>query len=440
MVSSWPKILHPLGGKPLIGHVIEAARLLNPAEIFVVYGYQKEATLAALKQDYPEVIAIEQVEQLGTGHAVLQVLPHLAHDRQVLIVCGDVPLIRADTLRTLCQSASPEGLGLLTAEVEHPFGLGRILRGQSGEVLSIIEEKDANETEKKITEINAGAYASYAKDLQRWLPQLSNQNAQKEFYLTDIVTFARQDQLPITGVHPQVLHETYGVNTRAELVRLERIYQDEKVQRLLSQGVSVADPKRIDIRGDVTPAKDVFLDINVVLKGKIVLGEGCEIGAGAILENVTLGKGVKIQPYSVLSGVEVAADCTIGPFARLRPGTKLAVGVHIGNFVEVKNTSLGAGTKAGHLSYLGDAQIGQKVNIGAGVITCNYDGAHKHVTHIEDDVFVGSDVQLIAPVRIEKGATIGAGTTVSKDAPANKLTVGRAPQKVIEGWVRPRKP
>lgn len=440
MASQQPKVLHQLAGKALLDHVIDAVLPLNPANIFVIYGHMGEVVLNAMAHRNGEVTFVEQKERLGTGHAVLQVLPYLQQDQQVLILCGDVPLISTATLHHLLEAADQNQLGMITADVPRPFGLGRIIRDEYMKVLGIVEEKDATEIQKQITEINTGIYCVPARFLHRWLPKLSNHNAQKEYYLTEIVSFACQEKIPITVARPKKIEEIYGVNTRVELAALERICQQWQCERLMLQGVTLLDPNRMDIRGKITPARDCIIDVNVILKGEVILAENCKIGANCILENVKLSPGVIIHPHSVIEHTEIGANCTIGPFARIRPNTKLANNVHIGNFVELKNATLDENTKANHLSYLGDVSIGKQVNIGAGVITCNYDGAYKHHTHIEDEVFVGSDVQLIAPITVHKGATIGAGTTLVKDAPAQQLTVGRAKQVSIENWKRPQKP
>ena len=439
MASHLPKVLHQVGGKALLDHVIDAVLPLKPADIFVIYGHMGETVLEAMAHRNGSVHWIEQKERLGTGHAVLQVLRHLQKDHQVLIVCGDVPLISTETLQHLLDATGRTQLGLVTANVPKPFGLGRILRDEYMKVLGIVEEKDASEVQKQITEINTGIYCVAGELLQKWLPKLGNTNAQKEYYLTDIVRFACEEKIPVSVARPKRIEEIYGVNTRIELASLERIYQKWATDALMLKGVTMLDPRRVDIRGQVTPAKDCVIDVNVILKGQVILAENCLIGANCILENVKLAPGVVIHPNSVIQEAEIDEGCVVGPFARIRPHTKLAKNVHIGNFVELKNAVIEEGSKANHLSYLGDVTIGKKVNVGAGVITCNYDGVNKHQTIIEDEVFVGSDVQLIAPIKVEKGATIGAGTTLAKSAPAGKLTVARAKQVTIEGWVRPKK-
>ena len=439
MASNLPKVLHQVGGKTLLNHVIDAVLPLQPADIFVVYGHKGDTVLKAMEHRQTQIIWVEQKERLGTGHAVLQVLPDLKPDHQVLILCGDVPLISTETLQCMVESTTLDQLQILSANIPTPLGLGRIVRDEYNKVLAIVEEKDASDVQKQITEINAGIYCVSAERLQRWLPKLTHHNKQKEYYLTEIISFACDEQIFIDTTQPKRIEEIYGVNTRIELATLERIYQTSQVEALMLQGVTLMDPKRIEIRGQIMPAKDCVIDVNVILKGKVVLAENCTIGANCILENVTLAPGVTIHPYSIIQDAEIGENCSIGPFARIRPKTKLAKNVHIGNFVELKNTTIAEGSKANHLTYLGDAAIGKAVNIGAGVITCNYDGANKHQTIIEDEAFVGSDVQLIAPIKVGKGATIGAGTTLTKDAPAEKLTLGRAKQMTFEGWVRPKK-
>lgn len=438
MASNLPKVLHRLGGKTLLDHVIDAVLPLEPAEIFVVYGHKGDVVLKAMTHRDHQVCWVEQKERLGTGHAVLQVLPQLADDRQVLILCGDVPLISTATLKHML-SMHENQLGILTAQVSNPFGLGRIVRDAYQQVEGIVEEKDATPLQRQITEINTGIYCVPAPLLKKSLPIVSNDNAQKEYYLTEIVRLACAAKVPVNTIRPTQIEEIYGTNTRMELAALERIYQSWQANALMHAGVTLMDPKRIDVRGEVIPAQDCVIDVNVILKGKIVLAENCVIGPNCILENVTLSPGVVIHAHSVLEGAHIGEACVIGPFARIRPETVLGKNVHIGNFVELKNAKIDEGSKANHLAYLGDATIGKKVNIGAGVITCNYDGASKHQTTIEDGAFVGSDVQLIAPVKVEKGATIGAGTTLVKTAPAGKLTLSRAKQVTLENWKRPVK-
>jgi bifunctional UDP-N-acetylglucosamine pyrophosphorylase/glucosamine-1-phosphate N-acetyltransferase len=439
MSSNLPKVLHKLAGKSLLDHVIDSAEALDAVtEVFVVYGHMGDTVLASMKHR-SNVKWVEQKQRLGTGHAVQQVLPLLNPGNQVLILYGDVPLITPSTLANFVQASGKNQVGLLTAVVADPSGLGRIVRDEHQHVLGIIEEKDATDLEKQIKEINTGIYCVPAELLLKWLPKLSNNNAQKEYYLTDIVTMARQDHINISVSRPKQVEEIYGANTRVELARLERIYQYWQTQELMLQGVTMYDPLRVDIRGRVIAARDSIIDVNVVFEGEVTLGENCMIGPNAILKNVVIGKGVEIKANSVLEDCIVEPNAIIGPFARIRPGSVLKENCHIGNFVEVKKSIIGKGSKVNHLSYVGDATVGEKVNIGAGAITCNYDGANKHQTIIEDEAFVGSNVSLIAPVKIGKAATIGAGSVIAKEAPAGKLTVARAKQVTIEGWIRPVK-
>ena len=440
MASNQPKVLHQLGGKFLLDHVLDAVVPLKPARIFVVYGYQGSLVLKAMQHRKEAITWVEQEQRLGTGHAVQQVLPYLDHPGdQALILCGDAPLINSETLAHLVNTTHQNQVGIVAAEVPVPYGFGRIVRNEYNQVVGIVEEKDASDFEKCITEINAGIYCLPVSFLQKYLLQLSNDNAQKEYYLTEMVSFCAEEQMPITVTRPWEIEEIYGINTRAELARLERIYQLWQAQALMRAGVTLYDPERVDIRGKVIPAQDCVLDVNVILAGQVELAECCYIGPNCYLENVRLGKNTVIKANSVIQDAVIGADCQVGPFARIRPGTVLHDQVHVGNFVEVKNTVIGSASKANHLSYLGDASIGKQVNIGAGVITCNYDGVNKHRTEIEDEAFIGSDAQLIAPIKVGKGATVGAGTTLTKDAPAQQLTVGRARQQTIEGWVRPVK-
>ncbi len=436
MASQQPKVLHQLGGKTLLDHVIDAVLPLDPQQLFVIYGHMGEVVLQAMRHRNTQVTWVEQKQRLGTGHAMQQVLPLLNPDNNTLILCGDVPLIGTKTLQHLIEGTQKNQLGLITAQIPNPTGLGRIIRDTYNHVQGIVEEKDASEVQKQITEINTGIYCIPTGLLQKWLPKLTNNNNQKEYYLTDVVRLANEEHTPITVSSPEKTEEIFGTNTRIELAALERIYQKWQCEKLMLQGVTLMDPQRVDIRGEVTPARDVIIDVNVILKGKVILAENCIIGPHCILENVSLKPGTVIHAHSIIQNATIGANCVIGPFARIRPETTLADGVHIGNFVELKNASLDEGSKANHLSYLGDVSIGKKVNIGAGVITCNYDGVNKHRTIIEDHAFIGSDVQLIAPVTVGAGATIGAGTTLSSNAPAHQLTVGRIKQQTISGWKR----
>ncbi len=425
MHSALPKVLHPLAGKALLSHVIDTARQLGAARICVVYGHGGEQVREAL--DAPDLIWAKQDPQLGTGHAVLQAMPQLAAapsasaDSSTLVLYGDVPLTRAATLQSLIDAAGGDALGLLTAHLDNPHGYGRIVR-VDGQVVRIVEEKDADDAERAIREINTGILIAPTSALARWLPTLGNRNAQGEYYLTDIVALAVAEGMPVVTAHPAAAWETEGVNSKVQLAQLERVHQRNLAERLLEQGVTLADPARIDIRGELVCGRDVSIDVNCVFEGRVVLGDGVRIKANCVLEDAVVGAG-----------------SIVGPFARLRPGTELGREVHIGNFVEVKNSQIADQSKANHLAYVGDATIGSRVNVGAGTITCNYDGANKFRTIIEDDVFIGSDTQLVAPVTVGRGATLGAGTTLTRDAPPEQLTVSRAKQVSIPGWKRPVK-
>lgn len=437
MRSALPKVLHPLAGKPLLAHVIETAQQLDPEQIHVIVGHEG----ARVRQNISTMHLnwISQTQQLGTGHAILQALPHIPPQAQVLILSGDVPCIRRETLMKLMQSTpetQEEALHLLVATLDQPQGLGRVIRNQAQHICAILEEKDATATERAIQEIYTGICYVNAKHLARWLPSLTNQNTQKEYYLTDIIALAAAEQRPILSTTVTETMEIQGINDRAQLQQVERFYQLEQAQQLLQAGVTLADATRFDLRGTLTCGQDVFIDINTIFQGDNVLGDECTIGANCLLTNVTLGKGCRILPHSVLENCIIGDHCQVGPFARLRTGTQLAADCKIGNFVETKKATFGEGTKASHLSYLGDVTIGTAVNIGAGTITCNYDGLHKHQTIIEDGAFIGSDTQLVAPVTVGKNATIGAGSTLRKDAPPEALTLTASSQKTIHGWHR----
>lgn len=424
MRSDLPKVLHPIAGKPMLAHVLATARQLGAAKICVVYGHGGE--LVPQKFAAPDVAWALQEPQLGTGHAVLQALPHLDAAGAVLpaptlILYGDVPLIRAETLQRLIDCAGENTLALLTAHLDDPKGYGRIVR-IDGKVVRIVEEKDADDAERAIREINTGILVAPGDALARWLPQLGNRNAQGEYYLTDIIAMAVAEGMQIATTHPADNWETDGINSKNQLARLERIHQRNIAEALMVQGVTLADPERIDVRGELVCGRDVFIDVNCVFEGRVELQDGVRINANCVIQDAVVG------PKSI-----------IGPFARLRPGTVLAEDVHIGNFVEVKNSTIAAHSKANHLAYVGDTTMGSRVNVGAGTITCNYDGANKFRTVIEDDVFIGSDTQLVAPVTVGKGATLGAGTTLTRDAPPDQLTVSRAKQLSIPGWKRPVK-
>ncbi|HKK14871.1 MAG TPA: bifunctional UDP-N-acetylglucosamine diphosphorylase/glucosamine-1-phosphate N-acetyltransferase GlmU [Gammaproteobacteria bacterium] len=437
MHSDLPKVLHPVGGRPLLAHVIQTAEALEPEATFVVYGHGGEQVRAALAGH--EVAWVEQAEQLGTGHAVAQALPAIGDAGRVLVLYGDVPLIRAATLERLVQAAGDEGLGLLTAHLRHPAGYGRILRDDAGRVVRIVEEKDATADERLITEVNTGFITATAADLKRWITRLDSANVQGEYYLTDVIAMAAAEAVPVRTVAADSMAEILGVNNRAQQAELERHYQRHQAEAVMAAGVTLRDPARFDLRGTLTAGRDVTIDVNAVLEGDIELGDRVSVGPNCVLRNVRIGPDAEVLPHSVIEDAEIGAGARIGPFARIRPGTRLADDVHVGNFVEIKKSEVGEGSKVNHLSYIGDTTIGRGVNVGAGTITCNYDGANKHRTVIGDDAFIGSDTQLVAPVTVGAGATIGAGSTVTRDAPAGELTLSRAPQQTREGWKRPTK-
>jgi bifunctional UDP-N-acetylglucosamine pyrophosphorylase/glucosamine-1-phosphate N-acetyltransferase len=441
MQSSIPKVLHPLAGKPMLGHVLDAVSLLADAENIqpcVVIGHGGEAVQQYLLKDYPKTRVALQNEQKGTGHAVIQGLHQEVSEGITLVLYGDVPLIQTQTLKQLLDIASDGALALLTQHVNNPTGYGRIVRNLDGEVVQIVEEKDADAQVKKITEINTGILACPTQELNHWLAQIEPNNTQGEYYLTDIVSLAANAYTPIRTTTPTFDWETQGVNSRAQLALLERVYQGHLAQELLDSGVTIVDPARIDIRGSLECERDVFIDIGCIFEGSVRLNTGVRIGPYCQIKNSTIDAGTQVHAFTHIDGAKIARDAVIGPYARIRPGAQIADQVHIGNFVEVKNADVGKGSKANHLSYIGDATVGEGVNIGAGTITCNYDGANKHRTVIEDGAFIGSDTQLVAPVRVGKNATIGAGTTLTKDAPAQKLTISRTKQASID-WQRPIK-
>jgi len=438
MASSVPKILHHLGGIPLLEHVVKTAQALKTEKIHVVYGNGGSAVRDEL--DYLPVHWIQQKEQLGTGHAVLQALPHCDDDDQVLVLYGDVPLISLKTLCDLLESTPHSGLGLVVAEPNNPKGLGRIIRNEMGNIIGIVEHKDSTSAQLKIREINTGIMIAQARHLKNWLPKLKNLNRQKEYYLTDVVAMAVGDGHPVGGIMAHCWEEVQGVNDRWELANLERYYQRTMAKKLALAGATLIDFNRLDVRGDdVQVGHDVIIDVNVVLEGKVKIGKNSKIGPHVFLKNVTIGDNVEILSNTVIEDAIIANNCMIGPFARIRPGTVLQEDVKIGNFVETKKTKMGHGSKANHLAYLGDTIIGSHVNIGAGTITCNYDGANKWQTTIKDYVFIGANNTLVAPVTIAEGATIGAGSTITQDVPANRLTVGRARQRIVNNWKRPTK-
>ncbi len=436
MHSDLPKVLHPLAGKALLAHVLDAARQIGAEQIRVVYGHGGEQVRAAL--DAPDIHWVLQEPQLGTGHAVLQALPGAVLSAPTLVLYGDVPLIRASTLQRLIDAAGTDSLALLTAHLDHPQGYGRIVR-VDGRVTRIVEEKDAEDAERAICEINTGILVAPTAALARWLPALGTRNVQGEYYLTDIVAMAVAEGMPVATAHPDAAWETEGVNSKLQLATLERVHQRNIAGQLMGAGVTLADPERIDVRGQLSCGRDVGIDVNCVFEGRVELGDGVSVGANCVLKNCRIDSGTRIAPFCHIEDAVVGPDSIIGPYARLRPGTTLGRDVHIGNFVEVKNSTIADHSKANHLAYVGDATIGSRVNIGAGTITCNYDGANKFRTVIEDDAFIGSDSQLVAPVTVGRGATLGAGTTLTKDAPADQLTVSRARQMSIPGWKRPVK-
>lgn len=437
MRSALPKVLHPLAGKPLLMHVLETARTLSPKRICVIYGHGGEAVPQAIADE--TITWVLQSPQLGTGHAVMQALTHLDSESKTLVLYGDVPLISVGALHKLLAATEPENLALLTVELDDPTGYGRILRNEKGEVIAIVEEKDASEQQRRIREINTGIMVIPNSHLHDWLHKLENNNAQKEYYLTDIVAMASGDGVRIKTAQPVHAWETVGVNSKAQLTWLERVYQHEYAKNLLDLGVTLADMDRIDIRGHLDCGTDVEIDIGCIFEGSVRLEDGVKVGAYSILKNVRIAAGSTIAPFSLIEAAEIGKNCRVGPYARIRPGTALADDVHVGNFVEIKNSTIAVGSKVNHLSYIGDSIIGRNVNIGAGTITCNYDGANKYQTVIEDDVFVGSDTQLVAPVTISRGSTIGAGSTITRDTPPEKLTLSRVRQTSIEGWTRPVK-
>jgi bifunctional UDP-N-acetylglucosamine pyrophosphorylase / glucosamine-1-phosphate N-acetyltransferase len=436
MHSALPKVLHPLAGKPLLAHVIDTARSLKPNKLCIVYGHGGELVPQTLQAD--DLSFAKQEPQLGTGHAVMQAMPHLDDAEPTLVLYGDVPLTTAESLRRLLDIAGGNKLAILTINMENPTGYGRIVR-EHGDIVRIVEQKDASDAERAIREINTGIMAMPTARLKSWLATLSNNNAQGEYYLTDIVARAVNDKVPVVSAQPDAIWETLGVNSKTQLAELERIHQCHIAGRLLEQGVTLADPARIDVRGTLVCGRDVSIDVGCVFEGHVELEDGVTIAAHCVIANARIARGASIKPFCHIEDAVVGAESIVGPYARLRPGTELAEDVHIGNFVEVKNSQVAAHSKANHLAYIGDATIGSRVNIGAGTITCNYDGANKFRTVIEDDAFIGSDTQLVAPVTVGKGATLGAGTTLTKDAPAGKLVVSRAKQVVIEGWTRPVK-
>ncbi len=435
MHSDLPKVLHPLAGRPLLAHVIDTARSLEPGVICIVYGYDGERVRETIS--LPGLVWARQEPQLGTGHALAQALPHLNPKVPTLVLYADVPLTRTQTLLALCKAAG-KGVALLTIALDDAHGYGRIVRS-GGKIRRIVEEKDATKAERALREINTGIMVLPTARLKAWLTGLNNKNAQKEYYLTDVVAAAVADGVPVSSAHPGAAWETLGVNSKAQLAELERTFQRQTAAALMQDGVTLADPARIDVRGSLACARDVSIDVDCVFEGEVALGAGVSVGAHCVLRNVKVAAGTRIEPFCHLDGADIGARCRIGPYARLRPGTTLAEEVHIGNFVEVKASQIAARSKANHLAYVGDTTVGRDVNIGAGTITCNYDGANKHRTIIEDDVQIGSDTQLVAPVIVRKGATIGAGATITKEVPAGELTYSERRQVTVPGWKRPVK-
>ncbi|RUO75044.1 UDP-N-acetylglucosamine diphosphorylase/glucosamine-1-phosphate N-acetyltransferase [Pseudidiomarina sediminum] len=437
MRSALPKVLHPVAHKPMVQHVIDAARNLQSDAIHVIYGHGAEALLERLGEQ--QLNFVEQAEQLGTGHAVQQVVPHVGDDEHVLILYGDVPLTRVATLEQLVAAGRDTELALLTVTLPDPTGYGRILRDADGKITGIVEQKDATPEQLQVCEANTGMMLVQGKALKRWLSQLSNDNAQGEYYLTDIVAMASAEGVNIASTQPQDIHEVEGANNRVQLAALERAYQQRQAEQLMIDGATLLDPARIDVRGKVQIANDVVIDVNVIFEGDVELGEGVVIESHCILRNCRIAAGTRIKSHSIVEDADVAEHCEVGPYARLRPGSILEQGAKVGNFVEMKKSRLGKGSKANHLTYLGDAVIGAQVNIGAGTITCNYDGVNKSTTTIADGAFIGSNSSLVAPVRIGKLATVGAGSTITKDVEDDELAIARGKQRNLTGWQRPQK-
>lgn len=438
MKSSLPKVLQPLAGKPLLSHVLSTAQKIQPEQIKVVFGHGGDVVRAAFQDQ--SIIWVKQAEQLGTGHAVQMAMASPGDDEAtILILYGDVPLLTEKTLSNLVQQSNEQTVSLLTVSLDDPSGYGRIVR-VDGKVQAIVEQKDASPEQLAINEINTGILAVPAGPLKQWLQKLSCDNAQQEYYLTDIIAMAVADGFTVETCSPQNSNEVLGVNDKAQLAKLEREWQLIQANDLMQQGVTLADPSRLDIRGSLEAGQDVFIDANVVIEGQVVLGDGCHIGPFCLIKDAVLGSGVKINSHTVIDSAKVGNDCMIGPFARLRPDTNLDTKVHVGNFVELKKAKVAEKSKINHLAYIGDAEIGQGVNVGAGTITCNYDGRAKHLTIIKDGAFIGSDTQLVAPVTVGAGAIIGAGSTITKDTPDNELTLSRSEQKTVKGWMKKNRP
>ena len=437
MKSALPKVLHPIAGKPMLHHVIDTARQLGAEKIHTVIGHGADKVQASL--DEGSVNWVMQTEQLGTGHAVAQALPDLPDDARVLVLYGDVPLTSQATLESMVAGLEESNLALLTVDMEHPHGYGRIVRNQADQVQAIVEQKDASAEQQEIKEVNTGILAVSARHLKSWLPTLSNSNAQGEYYLTDIIAMAVDHGLGVTVSQPLNPFEVQGVNNRLQLAELERWYQRQQAERLMTEGASLADPARVDVRGELTIGNDLWIDVNVVFEGKVSLGSNVTIGPGCVIKDTTIADGTTIKGNSVIEGANIGTNAEIGPFARLRPGTELGADTKVGNFVETKKAVVGEGSKINHLSYVGDTLMGRHVNVGAGTITCNYDGANKHQTVMGDGVFVGSNSALVAPVTLGVDATIGAGSTITRDVADNELAIARGKQRNIEDWERPKK-
>jgi len=438
MKSALPKVLQPLAGRALLEHVIDTARSLAPQAIHVVYGHGGERVRSALAG--APVSWTLQAQQLGTGHALLQAMPQIPDDHRVLVLYGDVPLIGRATLLQLLELAGADALSLLTARFDEPDGYGRVVRSTRGLVQKIIEQKDATARERAIRECNTGVLVSPARRLRSWLARLTTANSQGEYYLTDVIALAVKQKVPVRALLTSQPSEVLGVNDKAQLAQLESLCRTRRAEELLAAGVTLADPSRVDVRGTLTHGRDVFVDVNVIFEGRVTLGDRVHIGAGCVVRDSEIGADTQVHPHCVIEGAVIGPACLIGPFARLRPAATLAAEVHVGNFVEVKNSRLGAGSKANHLAYVGDAQLGSRVNVGAGTIVANYDGAAKHQTTVGDDVHTGSNSVLVAPIIVGAGATIAAGSTVTREVPPGKLTIARAPQTTVEGWQRPSKP
>jgi bifunctional UDP-N-acetylglucosamine pyrophosphorylase/glucosamine-1-phosphate N-acetyltransferase len=438
MHSALPKVLQPLAGRPLLAHVLGTARALKPAAIHVVYGHGGEQVREAFAAA-PDLKWALQSEQLGTGHALMQAMPAIPDDHRVLVLCGDVPLIQPQTLEKLVAEGAGNSLALLTARVGDATGYGRVLRNGRGEVTRIVEHNDATADERRVDEINTGLIAFEARELRKYLGALKNNNAQHEYYLTDVIGMAVADRVKVDGIVAESAAAVLGINDRAQLAAAERALQRRRAAELMERGVTLADPERLDIRGEVTVGRDVFIDVGVVLEGKVVLGDRVRLEAYSVVRNCVLGADTVVHPFCHFESSTAGDDCEIGPFSRLRPGVVLSGHVKVGNFVEMKNSQIAAHSKVNHLTYVGDATVGTKVNVGAGTITCNYDGANKHRTVIGDNAFIGSGVMLVAPVEVGAGATIGAGSTITKDTPAEELTLARSKQVTIPGWKRPQK-